>query len=229
MPQIIEKTQIISTMGPAGPFHAKSFGSLARSQIWVHQVSAPTVVLGSTQNPDILNNEWVSNGGYDVVKRRSGGGVVIIEPATSVWVDVVIAPDHHLWLDDVGQAFLWVGQAWARALQALGLSDLQVHDGPATDPELGRLLCFGSLGYGEVLAGSSKVVGLSQRRTKHGARFQGIAHRRIDPLDLTEVFATVVANDRPPLTSLKIGAEFDVSALRNEVIAQLDRALTTPR
>lgn len=222
MTEISEKSQIISTWGPAAQFHARNVGPMTRSQIWVHQVPQPTVVLGSTQSPEILNHDWIAHEGYDLVKRRSGGGVVVIDPDTSVWIDVIIAPDHLLWSNDVGQAFMWVGQAWARALASVGVGDLTVHQGPATNPELGRLLCFGSVGFGEVLAGGSKVVGLSQRRTKYGARFQGIAHKAVDPVRLSDAFAA----DWPPIALLEIGTDFDTDALRHAVVAELDRSLT---
>lgn len=222
MTEMSEKSQIISTWGPSEQFHARNVGPMTRSQIWLHQASRPTIVLGSTQSPEILNHDWVTDEGYDLVKRRSGGGVVVIDPATSVWIDVIIGPDHRLWSDDVGQAFMWVGQAWARALASLGVADLKVHDGPATDPELGRLLCFGSVGFGEVLAGGSKVVGLSQRRTKYGARFQGIAHRPVNPARLANAFA----KKWPSIALLEIGTEFDTRALSAAVVAELDRSLT---
>ena len=41
------------------------------------------------------------------------------------------------------------------------------------------LVCFAGVGPGEVLAGGRKLVGISQRRTRAGARFQCAVHVRV--------------------------------------------------
>ncbi len=46
--------------------------------------------------------------------------------------------------------------------------------------ESGRA-CFAGLGPGEVTIGGRKAVGISQRRTRAGARFQCVAYERWDP------------------------------------------------
>jgi lipoate-protein ligase A len=216
-----EKSQIISTQGPATDLHARPIPQTQRPQIWMHQVWTPTVVLGSTQNTELLDLEKLHRAGYDLVKRRSGGGLVVIDPQTSVWVDVVIPPSHELWSDDVGEAFMWVGQTWCRALARVGVTDLTVHRGPATNPTLGRLLCFGSVGSGEVVSGESKVVGLSQRRTRNGARFQGIAHQGWNHAEVAQLFA----EEPPALDGVKIGALFNRRALITALVDELREAL----
>ena len=42
--------------------------------------------------------------GVEVVRRRSGGGAVLLLPGEFVWLDLVIPAGDPLWLDDVGQA-----------------------------------------------------------------------------------------------------------------------------
>lgn len=114
-----------------------------------------------------------------VVTRHSGGGAVLMDPDL-LSLDVVL-PRGHPWLvgDDLATVFTTVGHAWADGLAALGVSDLAVYDGPATARRRGtpreRLLaavCYATLGRGEVTAGGRKVVGLSQRRRRHGALVQ---------------------------------------------------------
>jgi hypothetical protein len=71
-----------------------------------------------------------------------------------------------------------------------GWSDTTVHTGGISDAELSRLVCFAALGPGEVSQGSTKLVGISQRRTRQGAKFQCIAYLRWDPttiLDLVDL------------------------------------------
>ena len=151
---------------------------------------------------------------------------MVIEPLRSVWVDVIIPPGHPRWSDDIGRAFMWVGQAWAAALSQVGIVDPVVHSGPATDPELGRILCFGSTGPGEVSSEGSKVVGLSQRRTRDGARFQGIAHQKWSPTELDGLLvAQNMAEVRAKLAELAIGADFDRRSLTTAVVQSLASAL----
>jgi len=101
---------------------------------------------------------------------------------------VLIPRGHARWDDDVNRAFDWVGWWWCAALTDLGVERLEVHDGELVDREFGRAVCFAGLGPGEVVQRSaddparrSKVVGLSQRRTRDAARFQGLYLRRWDP------------------------------------------------
>ncbi|HEX2382259.1 MAG TPA: hypothetical protein VHI95_06460, partial [Acidimicrobiales bacterium] len=52
--------------------------------------------------------------------------------------------------------------------------------------ESGRA-CFAGLGPGEVTIGGRKAVGISQRRTRAGARFQCVAYERWDPSQLADL------------------------------------------
>lgn len=216
-----EKTQIISTSGGAGDFHARPIPHTLHPQIWIHHLWRPSVVLGSTQKPDIVDAQAISRAGYELTKRRSGGGLVIVHPDTSVWIDVIIPTSHPLWCDDVGKAFHWVGKAWADALETASVPNPRVHSGPPSNPDLGRVLCFGSTGSGEVESESSKVVGLSQRRTRHGARFQGIAVQGFDQSEL----ARFMKSELPDLGDLRIGAPFERYELRTAVVKSLEAAL----
>ena len=50
-------------------------------------------------------------------------------------------------------------------------------------------ICFAGVGPGEVLLDGRKVVGISQRRTRVGARFQCVVLRTWDPSELARIFA----------------------------------------
>ena len=93
-----------------------------------------------------------------------------------MWFDVVVPRDDPLWDDDVTRAGWWLGDAWASALSDLGgqpgLDHVAVHRSGVSDRPLGRIVCFAALGPGEVLIDGRKAVGVSQRRTRAGARFQ---------------------------------------------------------
>ena len=145
--------------------------------VWILEASQPALVLGSTQPmievPDV-----------EVVRRRSGGGAVWVEPGVTLWVDVVVPRDDELWDDDVGRATYWLGDAWARAVG----DRAEVHRGGMQRTPWSDRVCFAGLGPGEVTIGGAKVVGISQRRTRESARFQCVAYERWDPAPLRRIF-----------------------------------------
>ena len=138
------------------------------------------VVLGSGQRAGVVDATAARRGGLTVLRRRSGGGVMLVSPADLLWVDVVVPRGDPLWHDDVGRAFLWLGALWRSALERCGVA-AEVHDGRYEPGPWGSLVCFAGRGPGEVFVAGRKVVGLSQRRSSAGARFQCGLLRRWDP------------------------------------------------
>ena len=133
----------------------------------------PALVIGSTQSKSIVGVV----DGIEVVQRRSGGGAVLLIPGDSVWIDVYVPSTDRRWRANISRSFGVVGSAWVLALDAAGLT---VHDGGLDVDQLGRLVCFAGVGPGEVLDGSRKLVGIAQRRTRWGSRFQCLVHHRFD-------------------------------------------------
>lgn len=144
----------------------------------VLEVDEPSLVLGSTQDENSVDRAALARAGVRLARRRSGGGAVLLIPGEHVWVDVVLAAGDSLWLDDVERSSWWLGEVWAAALAELVAVELDVHRSGVSDRRLGRSVCFAATGPGEVLAAGRKLVGVSQRRTREGARFQCIVHRR---------------------------------------------------
>jgi lipoate-protein ligase A len=166
--------------------------------VWWLTVDRPALVLGSTQRPDVADLAAVAASGVELVRRRSGGGAVLLMPGEVMWADVVVPAGDPLWDDDVGRATHWLGAAWAEALRACGVPGAEVHHGPMRRDRLSSLVCFAGLGPGEVLVGGRKAVGISQRRTKEWARFQCAAYRHWDPAALVGLLAP----PRPTATDL---------------------------
>lgn len=204
--------RVEQSRGPAGPFHVRTFDHLTGPTLWVHAVDAPALVLGSTTDASLVDSVGAARLGIEVCRRRSGGGLVLVEPDSSCWIDVLIPRDAALrspttpWDDDVNRSFAWVGELWRDALADRGLTGLRVWDGPLTNTEAGSALCFAGIGPGEVIGADpggndAKVVGLSQRRTRWGARFQGLYVQRWSP----ERLASVVDDERLP-SSVRISA-----------------------
>ena len=140
-------------------------GMIAARSLLVHEIDRPTLVLGSAQRDVCVGP------GIAVVRRRSGGGAVLLRPDGVLWVDVLLPRNDVLWDEDVGRSTWWLGEAWSAALADLGI-DGAVHRGPLEPGPWGDLVCFAGVGPGEVLVGGRKSVGISQRRDRSGARFQ---------------------------------------------------------
>ncbi|MGH9165346.1 MAG: lipoyl protein ligase domain-containing protein [Acidimicrobiales bacterium] len=155
--------------GRAGALHARGIDWSVRSTT-VLQVDAPAVVLGSTQPASHVRADV----DIEVVRRRSGGGAVLVEPGRLVWVAVVVPAGDPLWQLDVGRASWWLGEVGAEALAALGgaTGTAVVHRGGLVTSPWSALVCFAGLGPGEVTVAGRKAVGLAQRRTRSGALFQ---------------------------------------------------------
>ena len=163
--------------------HGKDLPS--ERSIWDVHLTQTAIVLGSRQHESLLNVELCMRDSIEIVKRRSGGGIVFLEPNKHVWLDVVISRDDELWNDDVAKASWWLGEVWINTLNELGLENLSVHHEPLQLDAWGDLLCFAGIGPGEVVLnnsdGVSKVVGISQRRTRDSARFQCTLYMEWNP------------------------------------------------
>lgn len=149
----------------------------AERSVWNVDVVGPAIVLGSRQTEVELDLDACAAAGIEIVRRRSGGGLVYLVPGNHIWLDVVIPKADTLWIEDVGRASWWLGDAWLAAIESLGVNGAHVHREHMTTGEFGDLVCFAGVGPGEVMFRGAKgevakVVGISQRRTQEFARFQ---------------------------------------------------------
>lgn len=170
-------------VGPASAFHARPLPEVGERVVRVLDVDRPALVLGSTQPESDVDLAAVEAAGVELVRRRSGGGAVLVEPGGGVWVDVDLPAGDTLWSDDVGRSFGWLGSAWAAAVGGTP------HRGPLVTTAWSRKVCFAGIGPGEVVRDGRKLVGLAQRRTRAAARFQCAVVRRWDPRPLLALLA----------------------------------------
>jgi len=166
--------------GPAGVAHGEVWPAVAAPAVRVIVAEGPALVLGSTQDPAIVDTAAAASEGIAVVRRRSGGGAVLVGTGDIVWIDVFVPAGDPLWDRDVGRATHWLGRAWTDALATFGVA-AEWHDGPLVTSVWSSLVCFAGMGPGEVRVGGAKAVGVSQRRTRAGALFQCAALLAWDP------------------------------------------------
>jgi len=184
--------------------------------VHVLAVDRSALVLGSTQPDAVADAAACAAAGVEVVRRRSGGGAVLLDPGGAVWVDVEVPRGHRRWHDDVGRAAWWVGEAWAAAVGGV------VHRGGLVAGRWGRLVCFAGLGPGEVTAapGGPKVVGIAQRRTRAGARFQCAVPLTWDVERLAGLLA-LSGDERAALAADLSGAVAPVADTADAVVERL--------
>jgi lipoate-protein ligase A len=182
----------------------------ARRVLRVLRPHDQAIVLGSTQPESVVDRAACASAGVAVVRRRSGGGAVLVQPGAQAWVDLLVPPGDPLWQADVGRAAWWVGEAWAEALSAAGLSGLSVWKGPMERRPWSSMVCFAGLAAGEVTTlGGAKVVGICQRRARWGALFQCACLVRWDPAALLALLA-VSPSDRVEAERALVGAVIGV-------------------
>lgn len=186
--------RLLELTGSIADFHDRPIpDDLAEAEVWSYRPPGRGLVLGSAQTDEIADLAAAERAGVAVAKRRSGGGAVYVDPERCVWVDVVLPTHDERWSNDVREATYWLGEAWQRALGRIGL-ETRLYRGGLEQTPWGRLVCFAALGPGEVLVGDRKVVGISQRRTRAGARFQCIAYDRWDAADVLDLLAMTDAD-----------------------------------
>lgn len=171
--------------GSAAILHDLDFPADPQPQVWRMEPSRTALVMGSGQSRELFDGEALARAGVELAGRRSGGGAVWVDPAVTVWVDVLAPRGSPLHSEDLTTTFLRVGRVWQRAFAALGVH-LDLARVAPKDP-MARWVCWAGIGWGELFqpghltaaAGGTgpvgKVVGLSQRRTRWGARVQGLA------------------------------------------------------
>lgn len=180
------------TTGSVEALHHRPLPEPLVPTIWVHHFETPALVLGSSQADAVVDRDACRRAGVDVVRRRSGGGAVLLVPGQVVWIDVVLPRGTRAALDDVRAGMVWIGSLVRDALVAAApaLADrMTVHDGPLVATPWSATVCFDGIGPGEVLLDGSKLVGLSQRLTREAARFQASWHTAYDPAALVALLA----------------------------------------
>ena len=187
--------RIEHSAGDVGAFHARELPSDQRVATFF-SAESPALVLGSSQRDDSVDRQVAARDGIEIVRRRSGGGGVLLWPDEFVWLDLEIPATDELWDDDVGRSMWWAGELWRGALADLEPA-ATVHRSRMIRTRWSSDVCFAGTGPGEVMVGDIKLVGISQRRTRLAVRLQTMVHLRWRP----DVVASLVV-DGPSVREL---------------------------
>jgi lipoate-protein ligase A len=212
-------------IGTCEEFHHRPFPNEEISVVSLFTPSRHAIILGSTQDPALLNESACFDHDVEIVKRRSGGGLVFLSQESTLWIDVEIPRSHSLWLNDVGHSSLWLGEIFLHVLSAMGEKNLELHRGALVKSKWSSLVCFAGKGPGEIFTqDGKKVVGISQRRTRDWARFQCVVSLQWRPDMLHELL-----NDpRPDVSEIAhYGSDLslDSEELATKMLSAIQQAL----
>ena len=171
----LQPLEVVRTQASTVEFHQLELTGPAA--IWLPQPSPePVLVLGSSQDPGHYTTSST------VTRRRSGGGAVLVAEEHLSWFDVWLPSSDPRHVNDVSRSFDWLGQSLCESLADFGY-DARSHQGTMVHGPWSPIICFAGLGPGEITINGRKVVGISQRRNRAGARFQVALLRQWKPAD----------------------------------------------
>jgi len=213
--------QVEVSAGSPAEFHARALPDVIEPTVWWFEVTSSALALGSSQRMEQIDLAACERAGIEVVRRRSGGGAVLLQPGDAIWVDVLLPASDPRWINDIGQSACWLGDVWQKALRSLDVEGTTVHRTAMVRTTWSDHVCFAGIGGGEVIRAGRKVVGISQRRTRAGARFQCVLYRHWRP----EAHVPLFAAPGPALADLE-GLAVEVAATPQAVMAAFEAALT---
>lgn len=204
--------------------HQYQFPSDSRTEIACFEISNTSLVMGSAQRPEIFDQQALAKADIDLVKRSSGGGAVFVDGLNVIWVDVFAPKDSPLWHRDLAKNFEIVGGCWQRAFSECGMRLEMVTSSTSKSAEA-RLVCWAGIGWGELVVGNRKILGLSQRRNRWGARVQGMAVLDDSVLRAAEFFTPETLKDSGCTKAELISAIGDYQQLPELNVKRFTKAL----
>ena len=144
----------------------RSLTQYPMTRLRFYQWKRPTVSLGFLQKIDkVLNLEFCRENGIDVVRRITGGKLVLH------WKEItysVCSSDHSLFSLRLLKSYKLISQALMLGLKKMGISPgLAAHT--PSNYSRGNLPCFAYSSRDEVEVKGKKIIGSAQKR--EGARF----------------------------------------------------------
>ncbi len=182
--------------------HEANLEEWRKPTIWIIEPKDTCLVLGKSQRGRaFLDLSYLDEQNINLTVRQSGGGAVLVSPEDMLWVDIFIPQGSKFWIPDIAEASMWIGRIWHNALKRLDI-ECYLFDQKFSRSEASDLICFISRAAGELFVGTRKILGISQRRSKFGTRFQ----------------CALIINWKP---------EHMIAAYRNSLIPDLDKLINS--
>ena len=106
MARVITRPATVAELHGLDPFVDRPGGEpVTGPEVWICEPTDAAIVLGSRQSPDLVDADACRAAGLEIVRRRSGGGAVLLRPDAVVWIDVVLP--HGVAPDDVRGSMVW--------------------------------------------------------------------------------------------------------------------------
>lgn len=211
--------------GSCEEFHHRPFPRGIDPVISLFTPVQPAIILGSAQERSLVNERECLAKKIEIVKRRSGGGIVFLAGDSTIWIDVEIPREHSVWSNDISDSSLWLGEIFAKEISELCNLKLTLHRGALIKTAWSSLICFAGHGPGEVFTEEGrKVVGISQRRTRDWARFQCAISLKWKP----ELLIELLNEPRPKISEIEncgSNLSLDSATLATKVITSICAAL----
>jgi len=139
---------------------------LPRTTLRFYQWIRPTASLGANQKLErVVNAEFCRRNGIDIVRRPTGGKVVLHHDEITY---AVVSNDESIFGPTLGSSYRRISEALVTGLGKLGLR-ASLAGPPPPDYAKGILPCFSHPARDEIEIAGRKIVGSAQKRT--GRRF----------------------------------------------------------
>jgi lipoate---protein ligase len=172
-----------------------------------YAMERPALLLGMSQQRELLDEAACRAAGIAIHRRQSGGGVVLADERL-LMLDLALPHGDPMASADLTMAYRWLGEAATRALESLGgtVRMVSIDEARADTRALVAPLkdvCFAGRSPYEVLAGERKIVGLAQVRRRPGALFQLGIYTRWEPQRTARLL--VLAPEARPALEQRLG------------------------
>ena len=142
-------------------FLFRSLGDTPQTTARFYSWKNPTASLGYSQKADlVLDVQYCRNNGIDVVRRITGGKMVLHFHEVTY---SICSSDAHVFTDKLSDSYRLISEALMKGLEKMGLESVLAEDPPSSYTR-GNLPCFSYPARNEVEVQEKKVIGSAQKR-----------------------------------------------------------------
>jgi len=184
---IVDKTPLKGSLNMAiDDYLFQSLTDIPETYLRFYTWEKPTASLGYSQRVSkVLDAEFCRNNGVDVVRRMTGGKLVLHHNEATY---SVCSSDTEIFSSRVVESYSLISEALMRGLEKMGLEPC-LADAPPDFYTKGNLPCFSYPARNEVEVQGKKIIGSAQKRVK----FKFIQHGSIPLEEEDELLKSVTS------------------------------------